>query len=111
MCDILNETIVSIREGAALYPGRRHGKKLNFSTLWRWIINGIRAADGQVVRLEAVRLGARWVTSREAIARFSARLTPPTTETTGSAGNLRTPSQRQRESQAAAQELEKIGIK
>jgi hypothetical protein len=111
MSDILNETIVSIHEAAAVFPGRRPGKKLNFRTLWRWIIKGIHAADGQIVRLEAVRLGARWVTSREAIARFSARLTPTTTEITGSAGNMRTPTQRQLDGRVAAKELEKMGIK
>jgi Protein of unknown function (DUF1580) len=73
--DIFSESSISIGEAAKLFPGRRPGKTLNFSTIWRWIRGGIRTRSGQVVRLEACRLGARWVTSREAIARFSARLT------------------------------------
>lgn len=109
MSTILNETIVSIHAAAALYPGRRPGKKLNFTTIWRWVTKGVRSTNGQLVRLEAVRLGARWVTSREAIARFSRRLTTPTDAPT-TTSKRRTPSQRERDNQAAKKQLEKIGI-
>jgi Protein of unknown function (DUF1580) len=105
--DILSETVISIHEAAAAFPGRQPGKTLNFSTIWRWILKGIRTPDGQVVRLEAVRLGARWVTSREALARFSARLTPTATD---SQAAPRTPTQRQRASARAAKRLEQIGF-
>lgn len=107
MSDILNENIVSIHEVAAMFPGRRRGKPLNFSTVWRWILKGIRRGDGQVIRLEACRLGARWVTSREAILRFSARLTPPTD---AEAEPLRTPTARKKANDAAKRKLEKLGI-
>ena len=109
MSDILSETIVSIHEAAAMFPGRRPGKKLNFSTLWRWILKGIRTTDGQVIRLEACRLGSRWVTSREAIARFSARLTPTAADTPATAP-VRTPAARLRASKLDAEKLEKLGV-
>jgi hypothetical protein len=107
MSDILSETIVSIRDAAALFPGRRT-KSLSFSTVWRWVLKGVRCGNGQVVRLEAVRLGSRWVTSREAIARFSAALTPRWDD--DPAPPPRTPEQRRRASEKAARALADAGI-
>jgi hypothetical protein len=103
MSNLLNEAIISIHEAAGQIPGRRPGKKLSFTTLWRWIIKGIRTGDGQVIRLEAVRLGARWVTSREAIIRFSAKLTPPTDAPPAT----RTPASRQRGAKHSREELKR----
>jgi len=42
----------------------------------RWILNGTKRQDGQLVRLEALRMGSRWITSVEAIQRFAEALTP-----------------------------------
>jgi hypothetical protein len=58
--------------------------------------------------LEAIRLGARWVTSREALARWAERLTPlfdidPEQEP-------RTPNQRTKAAARAAEILTKAGI-
>lgn len=108
MFDILKEEIISIHEAAALFPGRQPGKALNFSTIWRWILKGVRAADGQLIRLEGVRLGARWVTSREAISRFAARLTPPTG--TDAIAPIGTPSARKRANDATKKKLSELGI-
>src|SRR5262245_13275728 len=47
------------------------------STLSRWIRNGLLTPDGRVVKLEAARIGGRWLTSRAALARFATALTPP----------------------------------
>ncbi len=78
MPSILNETMISIRAATELVPGAGAGGKVCFATVWRWIERGIRRRpDGAIVRLEAVRLGGRWVTSREAIARFCAALGQP----------------------------------
>jgi hypothetical protein len=38
-------------------------------------VKGVRAPNGEVIRLEATRLGAAWKTSLESVARFSERLT------------------------------------
>ncbi len=42
----------------------------------RWILHSARNPAGEIVRLEAVRLGSRWMTSREALQRFAEQLTP-----------------------------------
>ncbi len=60
---------------ASRVPGHRGGPHLNGSTIFRHIVKGVRAANGEVIRLEAVRVGHRWLTSLEAIARFAERLT------------------------------------
>jgi hypothetical protein len=109
MANILAESIVSIREAAALLPGRS-GRPTNFSTVWRWILRGIkRPGDAATVRLEAVRLGGRWVTSREAIARFSAALTAQAIATDKMPVG-RTPTARERAHRRADERLERVGI-
>jgi hypothetical protein len=105
---ILSESKISLCEAAALLPGNRPGKRVSFSTVWRWVMRGVLAADGETrVRLEAVRVGAKWVTSHEAIARFSEALTP---DLGGGAATARTPVERKRAASAASKRLEAIGI-
>ena len=79
------------------------GQKLHVSTILRWILRGV---DG--VKLEAVRLGGRWVTSREALQRFAERLTP---RLDGDPVHTpRTPTARRRASERAERELGIFGI-
>jgi hypothetical protein len=68
---ILSETACPLRKAAKFFPLGRNDRPTHVSTLLRWILHGTK--DG--VRLEAIRVGGRWVTSREACERFSARLT------------------------------------
>ena len=49
-------------------------KHLKISTIFRWISKGLPRADGSRVRLEAVRRGRTWLTSRAAMRRFFAAL-------------------------------------
>ena len=49
-------------------------RNLQISTVYRWLFKGLPAADGGRVRLEAVRRGKSWLTSRAAIRRFFAQL-------------------------------------
>jgi hypothetical protein len=70
-------------------------------------MDGARGPNGERVKLEALRLGGRWVSSREALQRFAEALTPHT-DTPASA--TRTPRQRRRASERAARELERLGI-
>jgi hypothetical protein len=74
----------------------------------RWITSGAKSPTGEVVRLEAVRLGGRWVTSAAALQRFAERLTPRLDA--GAAPAPRTPTQRARAAAKAAAALEKAGI-
>jgi hypothetical protein len=79
------------------------------SCVLRWVLTGTRALDGRVVRLEAIRLGGRWLTSIEALQRFAETLTPTFNEF-GHAPAPRPPRKRQRASERAAKQLSKIGI-
>src|SRR5262245_8761128 len=45
--------------------------RVSFATVWRWALKGLPGPDGQRVRLEAQRLGGRWVSSWAALQRFS----------------------------------------
>lgn len=70
MIDLRAETGLSLIQAAKLVPPTRQDKQVHVSTIVRWILHGVRG-----VRLEAVRVGGRWITSHEAIERFSAALT------------------------------------
>jgi hypothetical protein len=60
------------------------------------------------VRLEAIRLGSRWFTSREALQRFAQSLTPHLGEDNRAAP--RSPASRRHASERAAAELDKLGM-
>jgi hypothetical protein len=68
----------------ALDDARKAGpKEVSFSTILRWVTIGALSPDGKRVRLDAVRLGGRWITSREALQRFAEALTPEFAEVAG----------------------------
>ena len=77
------------------------GRKLAFSTLWRWTHTGI---DG--VKLETVRIGDTLCTSEEALKRFFCRTTPPAEQATTSAAEQRRPDRAR-----ATRELDAAGIR
>jgi hypothetical protein len=108
MIDLSTETTLSLKQAAHISPTGRKGRPTHLSTVWRWILTGAKAPDGTLVRLEAVRLGGRWVTSREALQRFAERLTPRLD--TPAPPQPRTVRARERASRRAEKELEKIGI-
>jgi hypothetical protein len=70
MIDLRTENLICLAQAAKLLPPGRRGKATHVSTLMRWINPGARG-----VRLEAVRLGGRWLTSAAALQRFADRLT------------------------------------
>ncbi len=90
-------------------PGARGNSHTNASTIFRWITRGVRAANGTIVKLEAIRLGSSWRTSLEAVDRFSARLTEaaiPTSPTPPPAPTpTPTPKARNRAATKASEEL------
>ena len=100
MFDLLNETSLSLSEAAKRVPPSRNTKHIHRTTLIRWITQGLNG-----IRLEAVRVGGRWITSVEAIQRFSDALTAAKL----SRATTQEPSQRRRVMQAE-QELDEIGI-
>ncbi len=104
----LTETILTLADAAKLLPRGRAGRPVHLSCILRWIIDGAKSPDGSRVRLGGVRLGSRWVTSREALQRFAEALTPRLDDT--APVKPRTPNQRERASAQAAKQLEAIGI-
>ena len=61
---LFDETPLTFAQASRRLPHHPHP-----STLWRWYHQGVRG-----VKLEAVRLGGRLLTSQEALERFAARL-------------------------------------
>jgi hypothetical protein len=76
MIDIHEEPLLSLSAAAALVPPARSGKRTHLSTILRWILDGSKGPNGERVKLEAVRIGGRWMTTRSALQRFVERLTP-----------------------------------
>ena len=66
---------MSLSAAGRLFPGHRGGKCVDPSTVFRWVTKGLRTPARRVVKLEAVRVGGRWITSNGAVARFVAALT------------------------------------
>ena len=122
MADVISEVVpqvlaeiqsgdgLSLSAAGRLFPGHRANGAVDPSTVFRWRTKGMRTATGLVLKLEAVRVGGRWLTSRGAVARFVAALTAaadpssaPTTTTP------HTPAARQRAAEKAAEALKKLG--
>jgi hypothetical protein len=107
MIDFTSESPIPLAAATKLVPPARSGKQTHLSTLQRWILRGAKAPSGALVRLEAVRLGGRWMTSREALQRFAEALTPKIGD---AALAPVTPANRQRAAERAGRELDRIGI-
>jgi len=108
MIDLAIESSLTLSQAGRLLPPGRHGKTPSLGCLLRWVLDGCRSPSGEVVRLEALRVGGRWVTSREALQRFALALTPELG--TSTVTSQRTTRQRQRASERAEKVLEKLGI-
>jgi hypothetical protein len=113
MLDVFAEQAISLAEVAKVCGRGRKGKPCHFSTVLRWILGGVRGPAGDLVKLEAIRLGGRWVTTQGAFQRFVAKLTP-NSNNGGEAPEpvpVRSPAARQRSSERAAKKLEAGGIR
>jgi hypothetical protein len=106
--NLLDESLISLNQAARLLPPSRHGSRVSFSCIFRWVTVGLRGLDGELVRLEASRMGGRWLTSKEALQRFADRLTPRFGGEPAS--TLRTPDARRRASSRASRRLSAAGI-
>ena len=93
---------LSLSAAGKLFPGHRGGEAVDPSTVFRWRTTGSRAANGSIVKLESVRVGGRWLTSRGAVSRFVAALTSASTpDATSTPPPPRTPNQRRKASERA----------
>ena len=108
MIDLTRESALSLAQAADLLPPGRGGARPTLGCVLRWVLKGAKSPSGELVRLEAIRLGGRWLTSREALQRFAERLTPSLDSEPPPAP--RTANQRRRASEVAARELEKMGV-
>src|SRR5690242_5979730 len=104
MIDTATEEILTLAQAANELPRRRRGRKTHISTLYRWATAGCRG-----IRLETIQIGATRCTSREALQRFFEALSSPD-RSEDDPSPYRTAMQRQRQSEAAAKELEKQGV-
>jgi hypothetical protein len=108
MIDLRTEQPISLAEAARGVPAGRNGKRTHLSTILRWILQGAKGPGGVRVKLEGLRLGGRWMTSREALQRFAEALTP---DLAGKPPRPpRSPAARERALRKADAELAKIGI-
>jgi hypothetical protein len=99
------EPTIGVAEVARQFPASRGSGRVHPQTIVRWIQKGVRAANGERIKLEAIRVGYRWMTSEAALKRFLMASTVIEPETAA----LRTPAQRHRASEEAGAQLEKVG--
>jgi hypothetical protein len=109
MVELATEKTFPLSQASKFLPSARLGRPVSLSCLLRWVFDGIKMPDGGRVRLEALRLGGKWVTSLEALQRFAEAQTPQI------AGNRkdvvpRPPATRRRASERAEKALTKAGI-
>lgn len=82
---LLGEELIPVQDVPARLPPSRGGRRLHRAAVWRWVTHGLRRPDGSRVRLEALRMGRRWVTSTAALGRFFRRLSGAERVSDGSA--------------------------
>lgn len=109
MINLITEDRISIREAARLLA--TDDKPVCVATVMRWILRGTQVAGEPFrVRLEAVRSGRAWLTSREAVQRFIARQTPRLDYVPAGPPTHRRFERRNRAAELAGKELAKIGF-
>jgi hypothetical protein len=101
-----DEPLIDLTEAASRFPGQRGAARLHPATLTRWILKGSKGVNGQRVKLEALRMGSRWLTSAAALARFANALHPAGDSQTETP--LRTPAARNQASEAAGAQLDQF---
>lgn len=71
LAEILGGDSLSLAAAARLVPPHRGtGAGSDPSRTFRWIMTGLKAQCGVIVKLEAIRTGGKWTTSRAALGRF-----------------------------------------
>ncbi|MDB5314051.1 MAG: hypothetical protein JWO38_8253 [Gemmataceae bacterium] len=106
---ILAEGPLGMSAIARLCGKYRNGAATHPSTPKRWHSKGVTLTDGRVIKLDAVRLNGRLVSSRAALLRFiRAQQNPPPAPP---APATPTPTARERAAAAASAELDSLGVK
>jgi len=102
MIDIASETVIPLGDVPDYIPSRRPGKRLHVATVWRWVLHGVRGR-----KLETITIGGSRYTSVEALQRFVEA--EPADPEADRPRPQRTEAQRRRDSERAAQALERSG--
>ena len=106
MREIAESGALSLNEVGRMFKDSEKPEGYGYNSLFRWVVHGAKTFDGRRVRLEAIRLGMRWQTSRAAVERFiAARSNFPESDE-----EARSPAERKRASDHAARELEAMGV-
>jgi hypothetical protein len=101
---------ISFPELARRFPAARGRGRLNPATAYRWALDGIALPDGGRLRLEAVRLGGRYLTTEAALLRFiAAQQAAVGAREIEAASRTATPNQRRRAAEQAGAVLERRG--
>lgn len=104
---LLNETTIPLARVPQILPASaRANGRIHRSTAFRWAFKGRRSQSGVLVKLETVRLGHSIYSSQEAVFRFVDALND---KADGDMPQVRSPRQRERDSEMAGRELEKHG--
>jgi hypothetical protein len=103
MIDIETETLIPLVDVPKNIPPSRSGRPMNRSAAFRWVQKGLRG-----VRLEAVQVGGRRMTSAQALSRFFSALS----NNAGLATDPwpRTPRRRDKDIAGAHRDCEAAGI-
>ena len=101
---IVREGAIGLSQAAKFVGTYRGGATTSPSTLSRWIATGVRLPGGAVVRLEAVRVAGRLMTSKARVVAFIAKQNGAPVATAESASP--TLAQRSRAAAQAANELD-----
>ncbi len=102
MIDLERETLINLNQAARRVPGR-DGRSVHISAIYRWINPGIAG-----VRLEAVRLGGRLITSVEALQRFAEGCSNGSGD--AKAPPLRSEKERRAAAERAGERLAEMGV-
>ena len=95
---------LTLTEAAKLIPGRRPGKRISVGTLWRWCNRGVQNG----MRLRSVLIGQQRYTTREWLQEFIDAVTQAAEPEGRKTPHFRTPCQRQKAADQAAEELKKV---
>ncbi|HVK18248.1 MAG TPA: DUF1580 domain-containing protein [Fimbriiglobus sp.] len=91
MIDVLKERLVKAVNARHVFAGDKDRPLPHPSTVLRWIHRGVRTPTGRA-RLEAVRVGGVWYTSKEAVQRFANRLSQSKDDPSSTLGSKPAPS-------------------
>jgi hypothetical protein len=106
---ILAEGPIGMTGAARLYGSFRSGRPTHPSTPTRHHLHGVRLPCGAIIRLEAVRIGGRLMTSKAAVTRFIIAQQAGAHKEAVPIGQP-TPSARNSAAASASRELDAMGI-